>query len=130
MSVRGDLADALAAAIAPDFPAIQVYATPDDVTQLPAVVLAPGDPWAVPTSLGKAGSRVYEWSYLVQVCVLRADPRSALDTLEALWFLVLEGAGTLGGAARSLGAPASVELAGVQALVAECEVQLMTTRQE
>lgn len=128
MSVRGDLADALAAAVAADFPGLEVYASPDDVTQLPAVVLAPGDPWVVPTSLGQAGDRVYEWSYLVQVCVLRADPRSALDNLEALWFLLIQGAGTLGGSARSLGAPASVELAGVQALVAECEVQLMTTR--
>jgi hypothetical protein len=128
MSVRGDLAAALAAAVATDFPAIEVYGTPEDVTQLPAIVLAPGDPWVEPSSMGQGGNRTYKWSYVVQLCVLRADPRSALDNLEALWFLMVDGAGTLGGSTRALGGPAMVELAGIQALVAECEVELMTTR--
>jgi len=129
VSIRGDVADAIAAALAAEFPRVQVYATPEDLTTVPAVVLVPADTWAEPATMGKAGQAgAWRWAWDVQLVASRTDPASALDTMEGLLFAITQGVGTLGGAVRSLDGPDTADVNGIPVLVAECRVELHTTR--
>ena len=130
MSIREDLATAIAAqlAVEPVWDGLEVYATPDDVTQVPAVVLVPANPWAAPATMGRNSPGATVWAFNVQLMVLRADPESALDLLEQLYFDVTLGAGTLGASTRGMSAPEQIQAAGIPVLVAELSIELMTTR--
>lgn len=127
MGVRQDLADAITAEVSPVWPKVQVYAHPEDVTQLPALVLVPGDPWVQPASFGKQG--VLEWTFTLALCGHRAAPESTIELMESLRGLVARGVETLGGRWTQLGKPDTVELAGIQALVAEMDLAILTERQ-
>ena len=129
MSIRGDVADAIAQALAGPFPGVQVYATPEDLTTVPAVVLVPADTWAEPATMGRSGQAgAWRWAWDVQLVTNRNDPASALDTMEGLLFAVTQGVAALGGAVRSLDGPDTTEVNGIGCLVAECRVELHTTR--
>lgn len=126
MAVRDDLAAAIEAAIASQWPQVAVYGHPADVTQLPALVLVPGDPWCQPASFGPG---TLEWQFTLSMCGHRAAPESTMAMMEALRPLVEQGLNTLGGRWSQLGKPATIELAGTQALVAEMDLFLLTERQ-
>lgn len=129
MGVRQDLADAIAAAVTPTYPQVQVYAHPEDVTQLPALVLVPGDPWCRPTTFGGGGAGTLEWQFTLAIAGHRAAVESTMEMMEALRLLVEQGLNTLGGRWSQLANPDTIELAGTQALVAEMDLFLMTERQ-
>ena len=128
MTVRAELAQAITDAVLPDFPAVQVYGHPEDVTQVPAIVLVPDDEWAAPATFG-AKAQVVKWSFMVSIVALRADVESAMDLIEDLRPLIVEGIGTLGGRWVTLSKPDTIELAGIQALASFMAIELMTERQ-
>jgi len=129
--VRADLAAAITDAVRPTYPQVQVYGHPEDVTQLPALVLVPGDPWCRPTTMGGGGggAGTLEWQFHLAICAHRAPVESSIELMEALRQLVEQGLTTLGGRWSQLGNPDTIELAGTQALVAEMDLFLMTERQ-
>ena len=128
MTVRAELVAAIEAAVLPTFPAVQVYCAPEDVTQLPAIVLVPDDEWATPATYG-GSSQVIKWSFMVSIAGPRADVDSTIDLIEALRPLIVEGLNTLGGKWSSLSKPDTIELAGIQALTSFMAITLMTGRQ-
>ena len=93
MGVRADLAAAITAAVQPGHPRVQVYAHPEDVTQVPAIVLVPDDPWAEVGTFGGAGAGTLRWSFNVSMLAPRADVESAIELFEALRILIMEGIG-------------------------------------
>lgn len=128
MTVRAALVDAIEAAVLPTQPGVQVYGAPEDVTQLPAIVLVPDDEWAKPATMGGTG-QVIAWAFQVSIAAPRADVGSAMDLIEELRHLITEGIGTLGGRWVSLSKPDTIELAGIQALASFMAIELMTERQ-
>ena len=128
MTVRAELAAAIATAVEPDFPGVQVYGHPEDVTQLPAIVLVPDDDWAMPATFGSAG-QVIKWTFQVSIAAHRADVESAMDLIEELRPLIVQGIGQLGGRWVTLSKPDTIELAGIQALASFMAIELMTERQ-
>lgn len=129
MGVRDDLAQAITDAVQPTYPQVQVYAHPEDVTQLPALVLVPGDPWCRPTTFGGGGAGTVEWQFTLAIAGHRAAVESTITMMEALRHLVEQGLATLGGRWSQLGKPDTIELAGTQAMLAEMDLFLMTERQ-
>lgn len=127
MGVRADLAAAITAATLPTYPAVQMYALPEDVTQVPAMVLVPDDPWAEVVSFGTAP--VLRWSFQLSVIASRADVEAAIEIIEGLRPLVANGIGTLGGRFKSLGKPETLELAGIQVMSATIDIDILTERQ-
>lgn len=127
-TVRAALAEAIAAAVAPTQPGVQVYGHPEDVTQLPAIVLVPDDVWAEPASFG-SGAQVVKWAFQVSIAAHRADVESAMDLIEELRTLITQGVGTLGGRWVTLSKPDTIELAGIQALASFMAIELLTERQ-
>lgn len=127
MGVRSDLADAIAAAVNPTFPGVQIYAHPEDVTQVPCLVLVPDEPWAEIAAFGKLGT--LRWSFNVAMVASRADVEGAIELFEQLRVLILNGIATLGGKFKVLGKPDTLELAGIQVMSATMEIELMTERQ-
>ena len=128
MTVRAELVAAIEAAVLPDFPGVQVYGAPEDVTQLPAIVLVPDDEWATPATYGGT-AQVIKWACQVSIAAPRADVDSAIDLIESLRPLIVEGLNTLGGKWSSLSKPDTIELAGIQALASFMAIELMTGRQ-
>lgn len=128
MGVRADLAAAIAAAILADWPQVQMYAHPEDVTQLPAIVLVPADQWAKPASFGGANQTV-AWAFELSISGHRAAVESTMDMIESLRPLIVEGVGTLGGRWTELSKPDTIEMAGAQALASVMSIELMTERQ-
>lgn len=128
MSVRQVIVDAIEAAVQPTFPGVQVYAAPEDVTQLPAIVLVPDDEWATPATFGGSG-KVIKWAFQVTIAGLRADVGSAMDLIEDLRPLIESGINSLGGRWATLSKPDTIELAGIQALASFMAIELMTERQ-
>lgn len=128
MTVRASIADAIAAAIAPTWPQVQVYGHPEDVTQLPAIVLVPDDQWAEPATMGGSG-QVIRWKFQLSIAGHRAPVESTMDMIEALRPLIVEAIDTLGGRWVQLSKPDTIELAGAQALVSFMDIELMTERQ-
>lgn len=127
MGVRADLAEAIADAVAPTWPQVQVYAHPEDVTQLPAIVLVPGDEWAKPATFGGVG-QVIAWQFSLSIAGHRAAVESTIDMIEAIRPLIVEGIATLGGKWTQLSKPDTIEMAGAQALAAEMTIELLTER--
>lgn len=129
MGVRADLAAAIEAETLTTWPAVQIYAHPEDVTQVPAMVLVPDEPWAVPATFGGAGSGVIRWSFMLSMVHSRADVEAAIEMFEDLRPLIQKGIGQLGGRFKSLGKPDQIELAGIQVLSATMEIDVLTERQ-
>ena len=129
MGVRADLKAAIEAAVQPDHPKVQVYAHPEDVTQVPALVLVPDDPWAEVGTFGPGGLGTIRWSFQLAMVAPRADVESAIELFEALRPLVLVGIGTLGGRFKTLGKPDTLILAGIDVLSATMEIDILTERQ-
>lgn len=81
MSVRSELKAVLEAALTG---AVAVYDFPVEVPILPAVIIAPGDPYQAPLTYGpdgKAGSIV--WQMRISILEPRAEISTSLDALEA-----------------------------------------------
>ena len=127
MGVRSDLADAIAAAVNPTWPGVQIYAHPEDVTQVPAIVLVPDSPWAEPATFGGT-SQVIKWSFQLSLVGHRADVETTMEMMESLRPLVVEGIGMLGGKWSNLGKPDTLTLAGIQVLSATMDIDLLTER--
>ncbi len=127
MGVRADIADAIAAAIAPTWPQVQVYGHPEDVTQLPALVLVPDDVWAMPATFGSPG-QVIKWQFQVSIAGHRAAVESTIEMIESLRELVVAGIGTLGGQWTEISKPDTRSLAGAEALVSDMTITLLTER--
>lgn len=129
MSVRAALSEAIEAAVNPTWPQVQVYSHPEDVTQLPAIVLVPDDVWAQPATMG-GNTQVIAWAFQLSIAGHRAAVESTIDMIESLRPLIVQGIGTLGGKWSQLSKPDTIELAGAQALAAEMNIQLLTERQD
>lgn len=129
MGVRQDLAEVIEAAVKPDHPRVQVYAHPEDVTQVPAIVLVPDDPWAEVGTFGGAGTGTLRWSFQVSMVAPRADVEGAIELFEQLRILIMEGIGQLGGRFKTLGKPDTLVLAGIDVLAATMEIDILTERQ-
>jgi len=129
MGVRADLKAALEAAVNPTHPKVQVYAHPEDVTQVPAMVLVPDDPWAEVGTFGSGGAGTIRWSFQLSMIAPRADVESAIELFEVLRPLVIAGLNQLGGRWKSLGKPDTLELAGIQVMAATMEIDILTERQ-
>lgn len=129
MGVMADVADAIEAAVVPTYPQVQVYHAPEDVTQVPAIVLVPDDPWAEIASFGGAATGTVRWSYQVSIIGHRAAVESSIELMEGLRILIVEGISTLGGRWKMLGKPTTGTLAGIDVLVAMMEIDLLTERQ-
>jgi hypothetical protein len=129
MGVRADLAAALAAAITPEIPAMQVYSHPEDITQLPAVVLVPGDPWCTPSTFGGNQSGTVSWAFTVSIVGHRSPVESTIDMMEQVRPLIEQAVGTLGGTWTGLGKPDTIELAGIMAMMADMDIAIRTGRQ-
>ena len=127
-TVRAALAEAIAAEVNPTWPQVQVYAHPEDVTQLPALVLVPDDMWAEPGTFG-GGGQVVRWQFQLTIAGHRAAVESTMEMIEALRPLVVQGIGTLGGRWLNLTKPDTLELAGAQALASFMGIELLTERQ-
>lgn len=128
MTVRSELVAAIEAAVQPTHPGVQVYGIPEDVTQLPAIVLVPDDEWAKPATMG-GSSQVITWAFQVSIAGPRADVGSTMDLIEELRHLITQGLNTLGGRWVQLSKPDTIELAGIQALASFMAIELMTERQ-
>jgi len=129
MGVRADLAAAITAAVQPGHPRVQVYAHPEDVTQVPAIVLVPDDPWAEVGTFGGAGAGTLRWSFNVSMLAPRADVESAIELFEALRILIMEGIGNLGGRFKTMGKPDTLVMAGIEVMAATIEIDILTERQ-
>jgi hypothetical protein len=121
VSVRQELASVIAAAIASTYPSVQVYDHPEDVTQLPAVVIVPDDPWCEPSTFGAV-----RWRFQVSLMVHRSPVESSVVTMEGLRPLIAEAIAPLGGTWQGLSRPDTVEMAGVQVLMADMAISLIT----
>ena len=129
MGVRDDLAAAIAAKVQPTYPQVQVYGHPEDVTQVPAIVLVPGDPWAQVGGFGSPGTGVVRWAFQVSLVGHRAAVESTIELMEALRELVAQAVSGLGGRWMNLGQPQQTVLAGIDVLAATMDIELMTERQ-
>lgn len=127
MGVRQDLADAIATAVNPTYPQVQLYAHPEDVTQVPCLVLVPDDPWAEPATFG-GSTQVIKWMFQLSIVGHRAAVESTIEMMEALRPLVVDGISQLGGKWSSLGKPATINLAGIETLTATMDIELLTER--
>jgi hypothetical protein len=104
-----------------------MYDAPEDIQQLPAMVLVPGDPWCQVSGLSRAG--VVQWNYTLALMVHRAPVEASIQLIESLRPLVVEGIGTLGGQWSMMRKPDTLEVSGLQALVAELDLTILTERQ-
>jgi len=129
MGVRSDLAAAISAQVLPTYPGMQVYAHPEDITQVPALVLVPDDPWCEPATLGGNRSGTVRWSFELAILGHRGDPESTMEMMETVRPLVEQAVGSLGGTWTTLGKPDTVEVAGIMTLMASMNLALMTGRQ-
>jgi hypothetical protein len=129
MGVRDDIATVIADAIAVEWPGVQVYAHPEDVTQVPALVLVPDDPWCEPATFGGARAGVVRWNFQLAIVAHRAPVESSIEFMEAVRILVEQGIGQLGGQWSTLGKPDTTEIAGSMQLMAVMDLHLLTERQ-
>ena len=129
MGVRDDIAQVIADAVAPVYPAMQVYALPEDVQQLPAIVLMPNEPWVTPNTFGGSGAGTVSWQFIVAIVGTRANPEGTIAMMEQVRTLVEQGIGQLGGRWVDVGSPSTETISGVPALMCEMPIVLMTERQ-
>jgi hypothetical protein len=129
MGVRADIATVIAEAIAVDWPAVQVYGHPEDITQVPALVLVPDDPWCEPAHFGGGRSGVVRWNFQLAIVTHRAPVESSIEFMESVRTLVEAGIGQLGGQWSALGKPDTTEIAGSMQLMAVMDLHLLTERQ-
>lgn len=121
MNPRTDLAERIQLAL----PDIQVYAAPDDVTVIPAIVLSPGDPyWSVGSmgGGGRPGSLV--WELEVWIAVQRSLPEEALGSIEDIAERILEIVSGGGGRFSTLSSPIGAEISDVPALTATMAIAI------
>jgi len=129
MGVRADIASVIADAVQGTWPGVQVYGHPEDITQVPALVLVPDDPWCQPAHFGGSRSGVVQWNFTLAIVAHRAPVESSIEFMESVRGLVEAGIGQLGGQWSALGKPDTVEIAGAMQLMAEMDLHLLSERQ-
>jgi len=81
MGIRSEIKTVLEAALTG---AVAVYEFPVEVPVLPAVIVAPGDPYQTPLTFGKDGrASSIRWSMRISILEPRAEISTSLDALEA-----------------------------------------------
>ena len=81
MGLRSDIETVLKAELSQP---VAVYGFPVEVPILPAVILAPGDPYQAPLTFGKNGrASSIIWQMRISILEPRAEPSTSLDALEA-----------------------------------------------
>lgn len=78
MGFRSDLATHLRTQI----PDVSVYEAGDDLVAVPAVVINPGDPYLIPTTMGAKASNMT--NIVIVLVAPRGDTQAALNMLEDL----------------------------------------------
>ena len=128
MGARDDLAAAFVDAIATASLEATVYAQPDDLVKLPAVVIDAANDYIQPATYGPSGPGALLWSFVVHLTVPRATVAPGFDLIEGLRAALVAACNDLGATIGTLSGPETVLVNDVPTLQSHLEIGWLTER--